>query len=218
MIKVIHYQNESTEKPLEEIISESYAGVCKLLPKLPTEIQIYFSDYGIIPESGVGGFAYDHDIITVSIDPNFKDKEKQLRNIRPTIFHESFHISQNYTGKSGPFSAIENAIYEGMATVFEREYCGIWQPYGDYRKTSEEKLNAWIKGLQQMSLEDFENSYNDWKFFHPKLKERWMVYKSGTWMIDQVLHKHKLTIIDLNPKTAAEVLDMYNQQDSDPAR
>lgn len=117
MIKVIHYQNESTEKPLEAIISESYDEVRKLLPKLPSKIQIYFSDYGIIPESGVGGFAYNHGIITVSIDPNFKDKEKQLKDIRPTIFHESFHISQNYTGKSGPFSAIENAIYEGMATV-----------------------------------------------------------------------------------------------------
>lgn len=112
MIKVIHYQNESTEKPFEAIISKSYDEVHELLPNvLSSKIQIYFSDYGIIPESGVGGFAYSNDIITVSIDPNFKEKEKQLRDIRPTIFHESFHISQNYTGKSGPFSAIENVIY-----------------------------------------------------------------------------------------------------------
>jgi len=88
MIKVIHYQNELTEKPLEVTISESYNEVRKLLPKLPKKIQIYFSDYGIIPESGIGGFAYSHDTITVSIDPNFQDKEKQLKEIRPTIFHE----------------------------------------------------------------------------------------------------------------------------------
>jgi len=79
-------------------------------------------------------------------------------------------------------------------------------------------LNAWIKDLRQMSLEDFKNNYRDWNFFHQKLKERWIVYKSGTWLVDQVLHKHKLTIIELNPKTAAAILDMYDQQGSNQAR
>jgi len=113
--------------------------------------------------------------------------------------------------------AIENAIYEGMATVFEREYCGVWQPYGDYRNTSEEKLKTWIKDLQRLSLDEFEKNYKDWKFFHPKLKERWIVYKTGTWMIDQILQKNKLTIIDLRSKTATEILDIYNEQGSNPA-
>jgi uncharacterized protein YjaZ len=211
MIKVIHYQNESTEKPLEAVISKSYDQVCKLLPKLPKRIEIYFSDYGIIPESGLGGFAYSPTTITISIDPNFKDKEKQLKEIRPTIFHESFHVLQNYTGASGPFSAIDNAIYEGMATVFEREYCGIWQPYGDYRETTEQKLEQWIDDLEKLSLKDFEKNYSEWKFYHSKFKERWIVYKAGTWIIDQVLQKHKLRILDLSNKTAAEVLDLYDR-------
>ncbi len=214
MIEVIHYQNEAIEKPLEAIISESYNEVCKLLPKLPKKIRIYFGNYRFVPESGVGGFAYAHDIITISIDPDFKDRKKQSDDIRPTVFHESFHIFQNYTGESGPFSAIDNAVYEGMATVFEREYCGIWQPYGDYRKTSEEKLKGWVKDLRQLSLEDFKNTYNDWKFFHPKLKEPWIVYKAGTWMADEVLRKYKLGILDLSSKTAAEVLCLYDQQGS----
>lgn len=215
MIKVIHYQNEVIEKPFEVTIVKSYSDVRKLLPKLPRTIQIYFSDSGIIPESGLGGFAYAHNIITVSIDPNFKDRKKQLADIRPTIFHESFHIAQNYTGESGPFNAIENALYEGMATVFEREYCGVWQPYGDYRKISKEKLERWTNDLQELSLEDFKNSYRDWKFFHPKLKKRWIIYRTGTWMIDQVLQKHKLNIMDLSSKTAAEVLELYKQRNPD---
>lgn len=211
MIKVINYQNEAIEKPLEVIIAKSYDEVRKLLPKLPKTIQIYFGNYGIIPESGVGGFAYAHNIITISIDPDFKDRKKQTKELRSTIFHEAFHIYQNYTSKSGPFTAIDNAIYEGMATIFEREYCGKWQPYGDYRKTSEEKLKGWLQDLQQLSLEEFKDNYSEWKFFHPKLKERWIVYKVGSWMIDQVLQKHKLSIIDLSSKTATEVLDLYNQ-------
>ena len=211
MIEIIHYQNKSTERILESSISEYYDEVCKLLPKLPKTIKIYFSNYGIIPESGIGGYAYAHDIITISIDPNFKEKGEQLNDIRPTIFHESFHIFQNYTGESGPFSAVDNAIYEGMATVFEREYCNIWQPYGDYKEIPEDNLRQWIKDLQQLSLDDFQKNYRDWKFYHPRLKERWIVYKTGTYIIDQVLREHQLSILDLSTKTAAEVLDLYDQ-------
>lgn len=212
MIKVIHYQNEAVEKPLEASISKYYDEVRRVLPGLHKTVKIYFSDYGILPESGVGGYAYSQEIITISIDPDFKDKKKQLKDIRPTIFHEAFHQYQGYTGEAGPFSAIENAIYEGMATIFEREYCGIWQPYGDYRKTSEDSLKQWLKDLQQLSLEDFQNTYSEWKFYHPKLKERWIVYKVGTWITDQVLEKHKLAIFDLSTKTAADVFKLYEQK------
>jgi uncharacterized protein YjaZ len=214
MIKVIHYQNESTEKPLEVSISKYYDQVRELLPRLPETVKIYFSDYGIIPESGVGGYAYSRDIITISINPDFQDKKEQLKDIRPTLFHEAFHQYQDYTGESGPFSAIENAIYEGLATVFEREYCGVWQPYGDYRETSEDRLKQLLQDLRQLSLEDFQNAYREWKFYHPKLKERWIVYKVGTWIADQVLEKQKLKILDLSDKTATEVLKLYDQSSS----
>ncbi len=212
MIKVIHYQDETTERPLEAIIGEYYDGVRKLLPELPETIQVYFSDYGILAGSGVGAFAYAHDILTISIDPYFKNKNKQRNEIRAAIFHESFHLYQNFTSKDGPFSAIDNALYEGMATIFEREYCGIWQPYGDYRMVTEEKLKLWMNELRQLSLEDFRNNYREWKFFHPKYNARWIVYKVGTWMIDQILQDHTLTIFDLSFKTAAEILKLYDDK------
>lgn len=211
MIEVIHYQNEAIEKPFEEGIATYYDEVRRLLPNLPETVKIYFSDYGIIPELGIGGFAYSQDIITISIDPHFEDKAEQLQSLRSTVFHEAFHQYQNYTGESGPFSAIDNALYEGMATVFEREYCGVWQPYGDYRETSRANLEQWVKDLEQLSLDDFKDSYSDWKFYHPKFKERWIVYRVGTWMTDQILEKHKRAILDLSNKTAAEVLKLYKQ-------
>lgn len=216
MIQVIHYQNESTEKPFEAYISECYDEVRKLLSKLPKTIKIYFSDYGIIPESGVGGFAYADDIITLSLDPDFADKQAQQRDIRPTIFHEAFHIYQNYTGTGKQYSAIEGALYEGMATIFEREYAGVFQPYGDYRKTSEADLKKWTETLRKFGSEYLEDDkiYRAWKFYHPELKERWIAYRVGAWMTDQVLEKHRLTILDLSTKTAAEVLILFDRQDS----
>ncbi len=211
MIQVIHYQNETIEKPLEEDISNYYDEVRKILPALSETVQIYFSDYGIIPESGIGGYAYSKSIITISLDPDFKDKEKQLNEIRPTIFHESFHQFQNFTGEGQLYSAIENSIYEGMATVFEREYTGVFQPYGDYQQTSETKLEQWIDELKNINAEHFtdEKVYRDWKFYHQEYKERWISYKVGTWIADQVLAKYKLHIIDLSTKTAAEVFKLF---------
>lgn len=209
MIEVIHYQNKSAEEPLETSICEYYEEARELLAGLPETLKIYFGDYGTSTESGVGGYAYSRDIITISINPDFVDKKKQREDVRPTIFHEAFHLYQNYTGESGPFSAIENAIYEGMATVFEREYCGIWQPYGDYRETSKGSLTKRLKDLQQLTLEDFQNTYSDWKFYHPKLKEHWIVYKVGTWIVDQVLDSQRLSILDLSKMTAIDVLKLY---------
>lgn len=213
MIDVMHYQNKSYEVQFEQLISDSYDEVRKLLPNLPVRIQIYFSGYGILENTGIGGFAYSSDIITISLDPNFVYKNKQAESIRPTVFHESFHISQGFTGENGPFSGIENALYEGMATVFEREYAGVFEPYGDYRQILEEKLKQWTKELKELSAEVFADKYvySKWKFYHPELKERWIAYKTGTWLVDEVLNKKGLTILDLRTKKAADILNMYNK-------
>lgn len=211
MIEVIHYQHKSYEEPFEPIISKSYDEARKLLSALPPTIQIYFSDYGILEETGIGAYAYSSEIITISLDPDFEDKEKQKAAIRPTVFHEAFHLCQKFTMENGPFSAIDNAIYEGMATVFEREYAGVFEQYGDYRQTPEIKVLQWIEALKELSVEEFaeEKIYEAWKFYHPELKERWIVYRVGTWIVDQVLTKHNLSILDLSTKTAAEVLQLY---------
>jgi len=214
MIDVIHYLNESIEKPLVPKISEYYDEVCKLLPGLPETLQIYFSDYGIIPETGVGGFAYSHDIVTISIDPEFKDKERQFKDIRPKIFHEVFHLYQHFTSEDdSPLSAIEDAIYEGMATVFERDYEGTLQPYGDYREASLANLKYWVSELEKIGSEYYEDKalFQKWKFYNKDLKERWISYKVGVWIVDQVLMKKKLTILDLKDRTAKEVFALYNQ-------
>lgn len=213
MVEVIHHQNKGYESSFEPLISDSLVEVRKLLPNLPEVIHIYFSDYGILEDTGIGGYAYSSDIITISLDPDFDDKGKQEANIRPTVFHESFHLSQRFTGEVGPFSAIDNALYEGMATVFEREYAGVFEPYGDYRQISEEKLKQWTDKLRELSAEVFadEEVYSKWKFYHPELNERWIAYRTGTWIVDKVLRKKGLTILDLRTKKAADVLSMYDE-------
>lgn len=213
MIEVIHYKNKDYETPFEADILESLDEVRKLLPNLPKKIKIYFSDYGILEGTGLGGFAYSKDIITISLDPDFPDKDTQRSDIKPTIFHEAFHLSQNFTAQAGPFSAIQNTIYEGMATVFEREHAGSLPPYGDYRGIPDKKIKQWLEELRNIDAEEFdqEEIYSKWKFYHPEHQERWIAYRAGTWLVDQVLAHHHLKILDLRPKKASDVLDLYNK-------
>lgn len=212
MIEVIHYQDEGVERPVEQNIADSYDEVRELLPTLPSALKIYFTNDGATPDTGVGGFAYSSDIISMSLDPDFKDKDKQLQDIRPTIFHEALHLYQNYTGEGPKYSALEGAIYEGMATVFERDCANAQPSYGDYSQNLPEELGRWLEELRNLGPEYLENEevYRAWKFYHPQLQERWIVYKTGTWVVDQVLQKHGLNILDLRDKTAFQVLELFD--------
>lgn len=214
MIEVIHFQNEVVEKPFEKDIATYYDQVRTLLPALPETIKIYFGDYGIIPESGVGAFAYSRDIITISLDPKFADKARQAKDIRPSVFHEAFHLVQDFTGASQRYSALEGSIYEGMATVFEREHAATLQPYGDYSNTPTEKLIEWAESLRRVDSEYHQNEAisSAWKFYHPEIQERWIAYKVGAWITDQVLQDKNLTILDLSHRTAADVLQLFDTQ------
>jgi uncharacterized protein YjaZ len=125
-----------------------------------------------------------------------------------------FHLYQHFTGEdTTPFSAIEDALYEGMATVFERDREGTLQPYGDYSKASVKSLKEWVKELREIGPSYYDDTalYRKWKFYNNELKEQWISYKVGVWIVDQILDKKKCTILDLKDMTAKEILSLYDQ-------
>lgn len=212
MIEVINYTNEKFEKEREQIISDAYSEVRALLPKLPEKIKLYFGEQNlVIPELGTGGFAYSLDIMTISLDPHFPDKEKQASSLRPAVFHESMHLYQNYTGQGPAYPPLETALYEGMATVFERQYANGSVPYGDYSEVKEVNFQEWINILKDIPADQYTDEIHaQWAFYNEKLNERWIIYRLGTWMVDNVLHNNQLDILDLKDKTAKEILEMFN--------
>lgn len=212
MIDVIHYFNEDNERPFVSKIDEYYEEVRRLLPNLPNTLQVYFADENVIPETGVGGFAYSRRIVTLSIDPDFKDKEKQAADIRPTIFHEVFHQYQGFTGEDEYRNAIDSAVYEGMATVFEREYEGTHQPYGDYSEYTTDELTERLRMLRELGAEytTDEAVWRKWAFYNDDLKERWILYRTGTWIIDEVIRKTGRDVLDLKDLRPAEVLALFD--------
>ena len=213
MIEIIHYQNESFEKTLETHISDCYNEFRKLFPTAPKTLKIYFGNTSIMEETGVGAHAYSPEIVTLSFNPNFKDKGKQFADIRPSVFHECFHQYQNYTSAGPLYTAIEGAIYEGMATVFERVYSETTQTYGDYSNISEKDLKKWAVDIKALGNEYHEDEAvrRAWLFYHPILKEHYISYRVGAWITDKVMAKHNLSILDLSEMTAANVLKLFEQ-------
>lgn len=208
MIEVINYTNKNVQEALVPTISRAYDETKTLVHDLPETLRLYFMDEGIVPESGIGGSAYDHETMNISFDAEFAHKELQLSELRATIFHEAFHIKQKFTFQSFPNSALEAAIYEGCATVFEREYGQGIAPYGKYDDNTDETLNGWLSSVKAIGHTYFEDDaiWHKWAFYNPDTKERWIIYKLGTWLVDQTLQKHKLTILELQDKTAVEII------------
>jgi len=213
MIEVIHYHDRSAEKPFEGVIAKSYDEARGLLKNIPENLKVYFGDESsIIPETGVGGFAYSHDTMTIAIDKDFEDKDTQKKDLHGTIFHESFHLAQRFTAEDGYRTAIDSAVYEGCATVFEREYAGILPLWGDYSAHSSEELKSWLASIKEVGVSYFEEEgvWEKWAFYNEELKQRWIVYKTGTWLVDRVLKETGLNILDLQDKTAEEILALHD--------
>lgn len=168
-------------------------------------------DYG---ESGVTGSAISIDSIKIGINPDVQNRTKQHAKVRSIVFHEGYHVAQGFhLGQE--FSVLESAVYEGCATVFERDYAQSSPKWGDYREEGEEKLRQWYDAMRLIAAEQyFEPSgetWRKWAFYDPETDESWRVYKVGTWIVDDVMSKSGLSHIELNGMTAGQILDIWNK-------
>lgn len=211
-VSVVAFENELIEKDFLSEISKSYDELKKFLPELPQSLKVYFGtnyDYG---ESGVTGSAISADSIKIGIDPNAEDRAKQHDKVRSIVFHEGYHISHGFhLGRE--FSALESAVYEGCATVFERDYAQSSPKWADYQKEGSEKLHQWYEAMKHITTEQYfeptGETWRKWAFYDPETEESWRVYKVGTWIIDEVMDKNELSPIDLNSMSAEEILAIW---------
>lgn len=183
------------------------AELRKLLPKLPDKIDIEFDNSLLISATGTGGFAVAKDKIYLAFDPNFSgDKDLQLENLKGSYFHEAYHLVQGFTGEdtSIPIPAISNAILEGAATVFERDRTKSDPLWGKYEDSV--TMNLWtqeIVGLGQ------PYDWRKYKFYDSDTGRRWIMYKVGTYIVDEALDQNpQLKIEDLATLEPAAILKL----------
>lgn len=207
MINVINFSDESFESQFVPLIEDAYSNASKLLDKLPESIDIKFTDNGGSDITGVGGFTFSKNQVNVAVLKNYNDRSKQKQNLYSAVLHEFFHVQQGFTYADSPFTALEAAIYEGCAVNFEREYAKNVAEYGDYSDIPETKLKEWLDEIRDVGNEYFENEdvWHKWAFYHPEYDQKWIIYKVGTWLVDNILKENNLGILDLKDKSAAEI-------------
>ena len=193
-------------------LENSYAEVRKLLPELPETIDIWLIHEFPIDATGVSGFAYSPSIITIDFNPDFTDKQLQQKALRATVFHEAYHLVQGHTSEESSAkytSALDSATYEGMATVFERKYGNLTEPYGDYSTTDESLLQKWQSELAEITPEEFLANdgalWRQWAFYDKHDDYGWKLYKTGAWIVDRYLEESGEDILDIVHMPAADI-------------
>jgi len=211
-VNVVSFEDEEVNTLFLPKIVESYDSLRLLLPSLPETINISFGTNYAYGEDGVTGSALSRESMKIGIRIDQENRASQFDRIKPVVFHEGYHVSQGFYN-SEPCSAIEAAIYEGCATIFEREYTDSSPKWGDYSSHDEETLRAWFEEIKTITADQyFEPSgetWRKWAFYDPDTKEGWRIYKVGTWIVENVISKIKLNIVELNSMSANEILARF---------
>ena len=207
-IHVLNFENQAVNSLFLPMIKESYDELRALLPHLPETMNIDFGtnyDYG---EDGVTGSALSPNSMKIGIRIDQDDRTLQYARIRPVVMHEGYHIGQGFYN-SEPCSALEAAVYEGCATIFERDYVGFSPKWADYSMHDERTLRNWLNEIKTITADQyFEPSgetWRKWAFYDAETDASWRIYKTGTWLVEAVMRKTGLNALELNNLSADEI-------------
>lgn len=209
-IKVLSFENQAVNSLFLPKIKESYEDLRVLLPHLPETMNIEFGtnyDYG---DDGVTGSALSSNSMKIGIRIDQGDRTPQFARIRPVVMHEGYHIGQGFYNAE-PCSALEAAVYEGCATIFERDFLGSNPSWADYSMHNQKTLQAWLDKIKTITADQyFEPSgetWRKWAFYDPETDASWRIYKTGTWVVENVMRKTGLSAIELNSLSADEIMN-----------
>jgi uncharacterized protein YjaZ len=194
-----------TQQKVTNSIEEGLRATAKLLPSLSEHLNIavrpYFS--GIIPEYGTGARTHDSQFIEIWFDKSVPHGvEKTLRSLCHTVFHEGNHAAR-WNSVDEDYRLVEGAVFEGLATVFEREHAGYQPLYGKYE--DDVTMKKWFAEIK--ATED-DWSKREGLFFDSPDGRRWVGYKTGTWLIDKAMKKSGRSVVELTELPADEIISL----------
>ena len=185
------YTFSLTEKEaIERVARAALKEVRPLLPTLPTKIALMVRPgTDVIEETGETAAAMPPNAIMWTVNPGSDGGVSEVTNkwLRATLFHELHHLARATAG--APRSIVDQAVYEGMATAFERDFAKVQTPWGAYPPN----VNEWAVELR--SLPD-NASQRDWIYSHPDGR-RWIGIKVGTYWVDKAMAKSRRSAADL---------------------
>ena len=199
------YTFSSSEKgAVEQVARSTIKEVRPLLVTLPARIHLTVRPgLDVIDETGETASAMAPDGIMWTVDPNGHGGVAAITRtwLRATLFHELHHLARS--SAADPRSIVDYAVYEGMATVFERDFAGVQTPWGAYPKN----VNEWADELMRLP----ENApRRDWIYSHPDGR-RWIGIKVGAYWVDRASAKSKRSSADLCTTSTGDVLALAEQ-------
>jgi hypothetical protein len=168
-------------------VEAAYDEARALLPAVPEGVAFDVDERAIvIPGWGVGGYALTGKRVLIGHDGSIRGEvlERRLRGI---VFHECVHLAQGFTADvwlPGPIAALDYAVYEGCATVFERDRAGDEPPWSSY--LDEATMLAWAHELADLPPSD---DLERWLFWDPLTRRESMIYRTGVFIVDRVLER-----------------------------
>ena len=186
---------------IDQIVGSTTAEVRRLLPDLPPELELTVrpgSD--VIKETGETATPTPPAGVVWTVDPGRPGGvvEVATTQLRATLFHEFHHLVRLAQGH--PRSIVEHAVFEGMATVFERDFAGVDPPWGKYSDD--------VVGLEKEMLQlPDDGSVRHWLFSHPDGR-RWIGIKVGAYWVDRAVAMSGGSSASLVSTPASEVLSL----------
>jgi hypothetical protein len=122
--------------------------------------------------------------------------------LRATLFHEWYHLVRE--GKFSPQTLAEQAVNEGLATAFERDFGGAPTPWGAYPP----EVAAWTTELLAQGPAP---SSRAWMYTHPDGR-RWIGFKVGTYLADRAVRQSGLSLAQLAAEPTERIITLAKVQ------
>ena len=199
------YTFSATEQDrIEAIASATLRDARTLLPGLPERIHLTVrpgSD--VIEETGETGTAMPPDAIMWTVDPQRNGGVDAVARkwLRASLLHELHHLAR--AASQPPRTLVDHAIFEGMATVFERDFAGAEVPWGAYP----ENVAQWADELTRLPP---DSSTREWLYKHPDGR-RWIGIKVGTYWVDGAIRNSGRSAASLTTASSAEIVEFARE-------
>jgi uncharacterized protein YjaZ len=143
--------------------------------------------------------------VKIFLDPTVElEAAERTRRLHGAVLHEAMHVVQRFTmweyRDRTPPPALEHAVFEGCATVFERERAGTAPPWA--RVEDDETMQAWTAEVAALGT-DFD--WRRWKFYDPDTGRDLVLYRVGTFVVDRALAATGAEIESLAERAVTEI-------------
>jgi hypothetical protein len=162
-------------RAIERIADATAAEVRRVLPALPAQLTLRVrTGKDVIPETGETGEVNLPDVVYWTLDPGRPGGAGAIvrTQLRSSLVHEFHHLVRGSAVGHGR-TLLEEAVTEGLATAFERDFAGATAPWGSYPAN----VSAWAAEFRSLPR---DAPHDQWMVRHPDGR-RWIGYKVGTY-------------------------------------